>query len=301
MYSKRMSGVVVPTITPMHEDGSLDEQSLADYIEFLAAEEVGCLYPNGTNGESLLLSEQERQRAAEIICKVNSNRLPLFIQCGSMTTNETVSHVKHAVKIGADGVGIMSPAFFPLDEEALFNYYEAACAVVPSDFPIYIYNIPGCTTNDVSPHLLGRLLDAFPNIVGIKYSCANLIQVEDYLRCSKRRVDLLIGCDSLFLQCLTTGGVGAVTGPGAVFYKRFKRLYNQFKEGDLKGAIKTQTQIVKLDRALAGVPGIPALKAMLKNLGIIKSDFCRRPLRRLSQAEYDTINAVMAEYDKEEA
>ena len=39
--------------------------------------------------------------------------LPLFIQCGSMTTGETASHAVHAVDIGADGIGIMSPAFFP--------------------------------------------------------------------------------------------------------------------------------------------------------------------------------------------
>lgn len=300
MLDKRMFGVVIPTITPMNEDGSLDVKSLEKYTQYLIDAKVNCLYPNGTNGESLMLTKDERQRVAEVMAKVNNGRLPLFIQSGAMTTEETASHVKHAKSIGADGVGIMSPAFFPMDEAALFDYYTKSIKNVPADFPIYIYNIPGCTTNDVSAALLGRLMEAYPNIVGIKYSCPNLIRIEDYLRCNKRTPDVLIGCDSLFLQCLVTGGVGTVTGPGAVFHKRFNRLYNQYMSGDLKGAEKTQRQIVELDRALMNIPGIPALKAMLKLLGVIENDTCRMPLRKLSQEEYDVIARVLDNYDKEE-
>ncbi len=300
MLDKRMFGVVIPTITPMNEDGSLDVKSLEKYTQYLIDAKVNCLYPNGTNGESLMLTKDERQRVAEVMAKVNNGRLPLFIQSGAMTTEETASHVKHAKSIGADGVGIMSPAFFPMDEAALFDYYSKSIKNVPADFPIYIYNIPGCTTNDVSAALLGRLMEAYPNIVGIKYSCPNLIRIEDYLRCNKRTPDVLIGCDSLFLQCLVTGGVGTVTGPGAVFHKRFNRLYNQYMSGDLKGAEKTQRQIVELDRALMNIPGIPALKAMLKLLGVIENDTCRMPLRKLSQEEYDVIARVLDNYDKEE-
>ena len=52
MYKKRLSGVVIPTITPMNEDGSIDERSLASFTEYLVQAGVDCLYPNGTNGES---------------------------------------------------------------------------------------------------------------------------------------------------------------------------------------------------------------------------------------------------------
>ena len=300
MYTNRLYGVVIPTITPMQEDGSLDIQSLEKYTEFLVGSGINCLYPNGTNGESLMLTKEERETVAQTMSSVNAKRLPIFIQCGSMTTAETASHVKHSVKIGANGVGIMAPAFFPMDEEAMFEYYSDVIKGVPADFPIYVYNIPGCTTNDVSPTLLGRLMNTFPNVVGIKYSCPNLMRIEDYLGCCNRRPDILIGCDSLFLQCLITGGVGTVTGPGAVFYKRFNRLYRQYKEGDLEGAQETQKQIVKIDRQLAGIPGIPALKNMLKQRGIILSDTCRKPLRKLTQKECDTIAYVLENYDKEE-
>lgn len=300
MYEKRMAGVVIPTITPMQEDGSLDLESLQHFTEYLVKTGVDCLYPNGTNGESLLLTQEERQTVAKTMADVNNHRLPLFIQCGSMSTAETVAHVEHAAAIGADGAGIMSPAFFPMDDEALFRYYQDAIAGAPEGFPVYVYNIPGCTTNDVKPTLLGRLLDTFPNVMGIKYSCPDLMRVEDYLLCSRRQPDLLIGCDSLFLQCLMTGGVGTVTGPGAIFHERFNRLYRQYQEGDLRGAAETQRRIVETDRKLAGIPGIPALKSMLMMRGVIRHDTCRAPLRKLTREEYKTLETVLDEYDREE-
>ena len=300
MYEKRLKGVVIPMITPMNEDSTVDDDSLKNFVNFLVEAKTDALYPNGTNGESLLMSQAEREHIAEVIAEANDHRLPLFIQCGSMTTAETASHAQHAVKIGADGIGVMSPAFFGMDEESLFQYYAAVIKKLPMDFPVYVYNIPGCTANDVSPALLHRLMATFENVVGIKYSNPNLMRVEDYLNTDCRVPELLIGCDSLFLQCLTTGGVGTVTGPGSVFYERFNRLYRQFQEGDFQGAMETQKKIVETDRKLAGIPGIPALKTLLKMRGVIRTDVCRAPHRPLTDAEKQVLAEVYAEYCKEE-
>lgn len=300
MYDKRLLGLVIPMITPMNEDGTVDDASLKSFVNFLADAKVNALYPNGTNGESLLLSQAEREHIAKVIAETNAKRIPLFIQCGSMTTAETASHARHAVKIGADGIGVMSPAFFSMDEESLYQYYKAVVEGLPEGFPVYVYNIPGCTTNDVKPALLRRLMADFPNIVGIKYSNSDLMRVEDYLNTDGRKPELLIGCDSLFLQCLATGGVGTVSGPGSIFYERFERLYRQFNEGDFAGAMETQRKIVETDRKLAGIPGIPALKTLLKLRGVIRCDACRAPHRPLTAAEKKTLEEIYNEYCKEE-
>lgn len=300
MYDKRLKGVVIPMITPMNEDSTVDDESLQHYVQFLIDAGVDALYPNGTNGESLLMSRAEREHIAEVIAIANNHQLPLFIQCGSMTTAETIALAQHAVEIGADGIGVMSPAFFCLDEESLFQYYTAVMEHLPCDFPVYIYNIPGCTANDVSPTLLHRLMAAYENIVGIKYSSPDLLRVEDYLNTNERIPELLIGCDSLFLQCLITGGVGTVSGPGSIFYERFTRLYRQFQDRDLHSAMETQRRIVETDRQLAYIPGIPALKALLQMRGVIRTDHCRAPLRALTNVEHRILENIYTEYCKEE-
>lgn len=300
MYDKRLKGVVIPMILPMNEDSRIDDDSLKNFTKFLVDAGMNALYPNGTNGESLMLKQEEREHVAEVIAEVNDHALPLFIQCGAMTTEETAALAKHAVKIGADGIGIMSPAFFGMDEEALFGYYSDVIKGLPEDFPVYVYNIPGCTTNDVSPTLLHKLMAAFPNVVGIKYSCPDLMRVEDYLNTDGRKPELLIGCDSLFLQCLMTGGVGTVSGPGSIFHERFNRLYRQFLEGDYAGAMETQQKIVVDDRRMQGIPGIPALKYLLKLRGVIRTEACRKPLRALTDEEKKILEEVYADYCKEE-
>lgn len=300
MAEKRMKGVVIAAITPMNEDGSVDYQGVADFAEYLVQGGVNCIYPNGTNGESLLLTKEEREKIAEIMVKTSNGRVPVFIQCGAMSTEEAASHAQHAVKIGADGIGVMTPAFFTMDDEGLFQYFSDVVSPLPKDFPVYIYNIPGCTGNDVSPALLARLLKAFPNIKGIKFSKPDLMRLEDYMLQAEHCPDLLIGCDSLFVPCLTIGGVGEVSGPGAAFYERFTRLYRQYSEGDFAGAIKTQQQIVKTDRELASIPGIPALKTLLKMRGVIRCDACRAPLRPLSDTEKKELEKVLNEYKEEE-
>lgn len=74
MEEKRMRGLVVAAITPMNEDGTLDEQGVASFTDFLCKAGVHCIYPNGTNGESLLLTQAERERVAEITVKASQGR-----------------------------------------------------------------------------------------------------------------------------------------------------------------------------------------------------------------------------------
>lgn len=300
MINKKLYGLVIPTITPLTSAGKIDEESTVSLCQFLAEHGAHCIYPNGTNGESLLLSAEERKTVAEILVNTNRGRMSAFIQCGSMTTAETIEHALHSVDIGADGIGIMTPAFFPQDDIALFGYYSDVLSKLPKDFPVYVYNIPSCTGNDVSPTLLRRLMGCFPNIAGIKFSSSDLMRIEDYLLQPGRNVDVLIGCDSLFLQCLATGGVGTVSGPGTVFVERFARLYCQFCEGDLRGAAETQKKICATDRIVSKMPGVPMLKALLKMRGVIATDVCRRPNRELTLEEYKTLEKVMDEYLSEE-
>jgi 4-hydroxy-tetrahydrodipicolinate synthase len=296
MYDKRMQGVVIAAITPMNPDGSVDYEGVEAFAEYLSQSGVNCLYPNGTNGESLLLTKEEREKIAEIFVKTSRGRVPVFIQCGAMTTEETASHAQHAVKIGADGIGIMTPAFFTMDDEGLFQYFSAAIAPLPEDFPVYIYNIPGCTGNDVSPALLARLLKTFPNVRGIKFSKPDLMRLQDYMLACERKPDLLIGCDSLALCCMDLGGAGWVSGPGAVFADCFVRMYREIQEGDWAAAKKTQKQIADLGKAMAGIPEIPAIKYMLCKLGVIRYDVCRAPLRKLTDEEKARLDKLLEDY-----
>ena len=297
---KKLHGVVCATVTPLDNNGDVDEASLRNLCDHLDACGIDGLYPNGTNGEGLLLKSDERQNIAAIVVDQNrrrGGRMSVYVQSTAATTEETCAHAKHAASAGADGVGVMTPFFFPQDDEAIAQFYEDVLSSVPKVFPAYLYNIPSYSGNDISPVLLKKIMDRHANVLGIKFSVPNLMKVQDYLLHCKEGTDVLIGCDSLFLQCLVTGGKGTISGPAMAFGKRFAKLYKSYREGDLEQARELQRRVVETDRKLLGIPAIPALKALLTMQGIIENDRCRKPFRSLDSAEKKTLKEILEDYN----
>ena len=90
---KKLKGIVCATITPMTKNKDIDEVSLKKLCNYLAENGIHGIYPNGTNGEGLLLTKDERQRVSEIMVDENRGRMSVYIQSGAVTTFETVSSI----------------------------------------------------------------------------------------------------------------------------------------------------------------------------------------------------------------
>lgn len=290
---RHLYGMTCASITPMKEDKTLDLESARRLYRHLAERGTHSLYPNGTNGESLSLSEEERRQLAEVCLQANQGDCVVYIQCGAATVRESYALIRHAREIGADGAGLMTPVFFPTDELSLERYYTEALERF-ADFPIYAYNIPSRTGNDLLPGLFGRLCGQFDNLYGIKYSAPDLLRIQQYLNACDRTPDVLIGCDNLALPCLALGGKGFVSGPGAVFTECDVGLYQAFAAGDLQGAMRCQERCRDYLEQMSGMPEIPAIKYLLMRQGIIACDACREPLRPLTDAEKARLDALLA-------
>lgn len=295
---KRLHGVVCASITPMTPDGQVDQAGVRALFQHLAKAGIHCLYPNGTNGESLSLTQQEREMIAKIATEEVKDQMTVYIQCGAATVPESYSHVLHAREIGADGAGLMTPVFFPVDETGMEQYYQDILNQT-GDFPVYIYNISSRTGNDVSAALLSRLMDQYPALLGVKFSCPDLLRLTEYITCNPNRTaDLLIGCDQLALECVSGGGVGWVSGPAAVFTHVHVQLYDALCKGDFAKALEIQRKITYWMAQIKGIPEIPAIKYMLKRMGVIANDTCRMPLRALNAEEKARLDQVLDAYQK---
>lgn len=296
---KLLKGVVCANITPMMPDGSVDFESVARLCEHLNQSRIHCLYPNGTNGESLSLTFEERTKIAETIVKTNANRATVYIQCGASTVAESYENVRVAKRIGADGAGLMTPVFFPMDEEAMRQYYVTMLDEV-RDLPIYVYNIFTRTGNDVSPALLGELMNAYPNLYGIKFSYPDTDRIHAYANApANRKADALIGSDGLAKKCIASGGCGWVSGPAAIIPEVHVGLYDAIMAGNEAEAEKYQKAIVDFMSSIAGIPEIPAIKYLLVKMGVIAHDTCRAPFRALTDAEKATLDAAFEAYRKQ--
>ena len=289
---RKLYGMVCALITPMTNNRAVDEESLGSFCKYLVDAGVHSLYPNGTNGESLSLTVEERKQTAMRMVESNDGKSVLYIQCGAGTVADSYQLVRHAAGLPVDGVGLMTPVFFPMDDISMHKYYADILKELP-ELTFYAYNIPSRTGNDLSVATLGRLMDEYANLKGIKYSSPDLLRIKDYASCGKGTADVLIGCDSLALSCLMEGGRGYVSGPGAVFPKAFASIYDAYAAGNFDAARAAQARVVRISKQFAGIPEIPAIKYMLWKKDVIATPVCRMPLRELDRAERGRLDDLL--------
>ena len=246
---KKLYGVTAAMITPISEKGTVDLEGTGQLTDMLIDKGVSCLYPCGTTGEMLRLSVQERKAVAERVVERADGRVPVYIHCGAMRQEDTIELLRHARSIGADGAGVVTPQYFMASDRELMVYYEIVAKTV-QDFPVYLYVIPQCAGNDISAPVAERIAEGCPNIIGIKYSFADINRTIDYLKIRNGAFSVLHGCDRAMLAMLSLGCAGVVSGVAGVFPEPFVKTYGLFLEGKLEQALKMQKLCVEFCDAL---------------------------------------------------
>lgn len=290
--NKCLKGIVCANITPFDKNGQVDYESLKNLTTYLVDAGISAAYPSGTNGEGLALSIEERKKITRTMVDAANGKMPVAIQCGTQTLEDTRELLQHAKEAGADAAGVVTPFFFRQDQDAIIAYYSSLFESV-KDFPIYIYNIPSHTNNDILPASMAVLAAKYENFAGVKYSHPDIIRIAEYIAIKPEGFDSLIGCDRLIYAAAKVGAVGTVSGPAAVFPELFTGLWSAIDGRDDEAALKLQRIISGNDNALAKYQSIPLLKLYLKRKGIIDEAVCRIPFREVSAEEEEEIMDVV--------
>ena len=285
MLKNKLFGVVVPTVTPFDQNGKLDIESLENLTEYLIEKKVQCLYPTGTTGEMLLLDNEERKTIAKTVVTKASGRVRVYIQTGSMNQRDTIELSQHAAQIGADGIGIVTPSFFKISDDALIRYYEEISKSLPADFPIYLYGIPQCAVNDINVETARTIAERCPNVIGIKYSFNNMSRIIEMMTIRNGEFSVLCGPDELYYVTVCSGGDGTISGNANVIPEHYEAIFDALKADNFAKAKEIQKKTTVLNNILSCNNNIARYKAALKYRGIIKNADVRSPLCRLSSAE----------------
>src|SRR5919106_7016535 len=129
--------LIVAAVTPLTPDGAaLDTDAVAPYVAFLEEHGADGVFACGTTGEGILLTLDERRRAAAAYRRAMSGAL--IVHAGAQTTADTVALAADAAEIGADAVAVIAPPYFPLDDSALTAYFVAAARAC-APLPFYCY------------------------------------------------------------------------------------------------------------------------------------------------------------------
>ena len=244
MKNVEIKGVIVPIITPMHADESVNVEELRKQVNRQIENGVHAIFCFGTNGEGDILNGVEKKLVLETVIDECNGRVPVYAGTGCISTKETIEQSKMAQAAGADVLSIITPSFAAASQNEIYEHYKTVAAAV--DMPVVLYNIPARTGNAIAPATVAKLAQ-IDNIVGAKDSSGNFVNILSYLDAAKAKKNgkfsVLSGNDQLILWNLKAGGTGGIAGCANVYPHTLASIYNCYMAGDWDKAREYQDSI----------------------------------------------------------
>jgi len=285
-------GSIVAIVTPF-KNGSIDENTLKDLIEFQIENGTHGIVPCGTTGESPTLSHEEHEYVIELTVKTVKKRIPVIAGTGSNSTEEAIRLTRFAEKVGADASLQVVPYYNKPTQEGLYLHFKQIASQV--NIPIILYNIPGRSGVNMTPETIARLAKDCKNIIGVKEATGSLQQASKILYLCGMDFILLSGEDAINLPLLAIGGKGFITVTANVAPRDVAELYNSYVRGEFNQARELHYKLFPLNEAMFIETNPIPVKSALSVMGRIRGEF-RLPLCPMSPGNFEKLKIALKEY-----
>lgn len=286
----KFKGTGVAIVTPFKEDRSVDYAGLERLIEHLIKGGIDYLVVNGTTGESVTLSRQEKLDVLAFAIKTNNGRVPLVFGIGGNNTQDILDCFHTYNFTGVDAILSVSPFYNKPSQEGIYQHYKAIAAICP--LPIILYNVPARTGSHMEAETVLRLAKDCKNVIGVKEASGVIFNSMKIIRNKPEGFLVISGDDILNLPIIASGGDGIIS----VIANAFPKDYSEMVKAALTGNFKTAQQLhyKYFDMVYyMFVDGNPAgIKATLKILGIC-GDTVRLPLVNVTSATYQALEKLI--------
>jgi dihydrodipicolinate synthase/N-acetylneuraminate lyase len=253
----KIQGIFTPNVVPFKPDQSINEGVLREYTSWLIGKGVTGLYPNGSTGEFIRLSFEQRMRVVEIMADEARGRVPILAGAAEPNMDLVLAVAKRCADLGCRAVSVTGPYYFKVSQESIEHYFRELAKRSPID--IVLYNIPQFS-NEISLEVVKRLAADCPRIVGIKDSSRDMPRFMDTLNEVKAiRPDFscLIGCEEILLPVLMMGGDGGTIATSGVAPEAVMKLYDSFQAGDFAEAKRIQFKLLELIKTMFAAGNFP--------------------------------------------
>ena len=287
------TGAGVALITPMHEDGSVNYDKLAEVIEYQIANHTDSIIICGTTGEAATLSTEEHIEVIKFCIEQVKHRIPVIAGTGSNCTSSAIELSQEAQNAGADALLCVTPYYNKATQAGLVGHFKAVADSVK--LPIILYNVPSRTGCNIKPETVAAICKEASNVVGIIDSSEDLSQVAMLMSIMDGRLDLYSGNDDQIVPIMSLGGKGVISVLSNVAPIQAHEIAADNLAGDGKGAGRMQLEAIVLIKALfCEVNPIPVKHAM--NLMGMEVGPLRMPLSPMEPKNLETLKNAMKNY-----
>lgn len=290
----KYKGVIPAFYACYDENGEISDEGVQALTNYFIEKKVKGVYVNGSSGECIYQSVEDKKRILENVMKVAKGKLTVIAHVACNNTKDSMELAKHAESLGVDAIAAIPPIYFKLPDHAIAQYWNDISSAAPNtDF--VIYNIPQLAGVALTSSLFAKMREN-PRVIGVKNSSMPVQDIQTFKADAGEDYIIFNGPDEQFISGRVIGAEGGIGGTYGVMPELFLKMDELVKAGELKQAREIQFAvneiIVKMCSAHGNMYGV--IKEILKINEGLKLGGVRKPLAALAPDDL-TIVAEAAE------
>lgn len=288
---KELKGAFPVLITPMHDNEEVDYEGFRKNIDHFIDQGVAGLCVNGSTGEFVSLTKEEKFKLMEVAVDQVNGRVPLVAGTAAETTKDAIMYTQHAEKVGADASLLINSYYAHPKDEEIYEHFKAVANSVK--FPIMIYNNPFTSGIDIGTDTILQVARDVDNITHIKESSGEITKMRDITRKGKGVLKTFCGSDDLILESLLVGATGWISVAGNIAPRQVTELFDCVEEGNLDRAWEIYDKILPLCNWLEGSgKPVQTVKYVMESQGLA-GGASRKPRLPLTKEEEASVKEII--------
>lgn len=273
------------------EDGQISERLVKTMAGYLLERGANGLYLNGSTGEFILLTVEERKLVTKWVMEEVGGQMTIIDHTAAASTADSVELARWAGECGVDAIASIAPLYYPAKPATIKRYWQEQIAA--AGIPFIVYNIPN-SGNMVSKDLWLEMLED-ERFVGIKNTTQTLLDMRILKNMLGENRVLFNGPDELLLAGLMMGADSGIGSTYSALIDFYVAMYKLARADKWTQAQKIQTFISNLILELIPFDGtITASMKTLMGMQGIPSHGIRAPLAANSSADLAKLPAIHA-------
>ncbi|XP_067909236.1 4-hydroxy-2-oxoglutarate aldolase, mitochondrial isoform X1 [Heterodontus francisci] len=279
-----LAGIYPPIVTPFTQKGQVDYQQLESNVQKLSKIPFRGLVVQGSNGEFVYLTSEERVDIVRRVRQVLPEEKVLVAGSGCESTEATIEMTHKMAEAGALAVMVITPYYYRgrMNSAAFVQHYTQVADSSP--VPVVLYSVPGNTALELPMDAI-LTLSHHPNIIGLKDSGNDVTRMALIVHKTRNwDFQVLAGSAGCLLAAYSIGAVGGVCALANVLGEPLCNLEKLCLGGQWEEARELQYRLIEPNTAITQRYGIAALKEAMGWFGYYGGS-CRAPLLPLTEGE----------------
>lgn len=236
-------GIFAALWIPTQEDGSLMRSALATHLHWLKKRGLHGVLALGSTGEFARMNLRQREEVLEAVIELAAP-MPVIANISSIRLDEVISLGLSARRLGAVGVALMPPTFFPLPQQDILEFFLRAADQI--DLPFYLYNYPEVTGNRIGLEVIEDFADR-ARMAGIKQSGGELNYHDALIQLGRKKdFSVFTAADPFLATYLDKGASGCLGGLANFVPEYMLEVFHACRTGQSAKAATTSAHLARL-------------------------------------------------------